>query len=177
MIGTPLGHYRIVEKIGDGGMGVVYKAEDMTLGRFVALKFLPADVLNSPATTERFLREARAAAGLSHPNICLVYEIGIHEGQHFLALRERVIGGLAILAGMRPGEIFALRRSHLEDGYVDITQRTYRGKLDTPKTFNSRRWAAFGSGLSSWIGNGWQHFLREGRNHGYSLPKDSRLPF
>jgi len=68
-----------------------------------------------------------------------------------LELRERVIGGLAVLGGMRPGEIFALRRSGLENRYINITQRIYRGKVDTPKTFNSRRWAAFGTGLSSWI--------------------------
>lgn len=68
-----------------------------------------------------------------------------------LELRERVIGGLAILAGMRPGEIFALRRSGSENEYIDITQRIYRGKVDTPKMFNSRRWAVFGTGLSSCV--------------------------
>jgi len=88
-----------------------------------------------------------------------------------LELRERVIGGLAILAGMRPGEIFALRRSHLEDGHVAISQRIYRGKLDTPKTFNSRRWAAFGSGLSSWIRE-WMERLPEGGPESWVFPSE-----
>lgn len=86
MIGTIISHYRITEKLGEGGMGIVYKAEDTKLDRPVALKFLAAHLLNDEEAKARFLREAKAAAGLDHPNICTVHEIGEAQGKTYLSM-------------------------------------------------------------------------------------------
>ena len=149
MIGKTISHYRILEKLGQGGMGVVYKAEDITLGRTVALKFLPSELTRDADAKARFTREAKAAAALNNPNICTIYEVGEHDGQSFIAmelvegqsLKDRIEAGplplddaisFAIQAGEGLGEAHEKGIIHrdIKPGNIMLTSRGQAKILD-----------------------------------------------
>jgi serine/threonine protein kinase len=127
MIGKAISHYHILDKLGSGGMGVVYKAEDLDLGRFVALKFLPKELSQDRSSLERFRREARAASALNHPNVCTIYEVGEHNGQPFISME--LLEGETLAARIERGPLLLPEVIRIALGLLTALQELHRKEL------------------------------------------------
>jgi serine/threonine protein kinase/tetratricopeptide (TPR) repeat protein len=182
MIGTTVSHYRVLEKVGAGGMGVVYKAQDIRLGRFVALKFLPDNFADDPQLRERFQREARAASGLSHHNICTIYDIGDADGRPFMAmefldgvtLKDLVLGGplelprlvdiaIQVLDGLEAAHTQGIIHRDVKPANISVTNKNRVKILDFGLAkFNGPVRAKASVGGEETLGSGSAEYLTTG---------------